>query len=93
MTSQLTAFIPMQGSDGASAYLLRKARLTTIEVSTYLMEQHAVKLSPSTLEKMRCRGGGPMFQRFGRAVLYRRTDLDAWINDGLTRPVASTSEL
>lgn len=35
-------------------------------------------LSKSTLDKLRCFGGGPRFYKFGRAVIYDVTDLDAW---------------
>jgi excisionase family DNA binding protein len=35
--------------------------------------------STSTLAKLRLRGGGPTFCRIGRAIRYRRTDLDGWL--------------
>lgn len=35
-------------------------------------------LSKSTLDKLRCFGGGPRFHKFGRAVIYDVADLDAW---------------
>lgn len=34
-------------------------------------------LSPATLTTMRTRGGGPVFVKLGRRVVYRRADLDA----------------
>ena len=37
-----------------------------------------LRLAPSTLNKMRLFGTGPAFLRFGRAVRYRREDLDDW---------------
>jgi predicted DNA-binding transcriptional regulator AlpA len=40
-----------------------------------------VGLAPSTLEKMRLRGGGPSFIRIGgRAVGYDTDDLDRWLD-------------
>ncbi len=39
---------------------------------------HYLGLSKSTLDKMRCFGGGPRFYKFGRAVIYDVADLDAW---------------
>lgn len=33
----------------------------------------------STFEKLRVTGGGPMFCRLGRTILYLRADLDDWI--------------
>jgi predicted DNA-binding transcriptional regulator AlpA len=43
----------------------------------------------STLEKKRLTGGGPTFIKLGRKVVYRRSDLDAWLN---ARRRRSTSE-
>ena len=37
-----------------------------------------VGLSPRTLVKMRCYGGGPIFEKNGRRVLYDIADLRAW---------------
>jgi hypothetical protein len=34
----------------------------------------------ATLAKMRCVGGSPVFIKAGRKVLYRRSDLIAWLN-------------
>ena len=48
-----------------------------------------VGLSPATLETMRVRGGGATFVKLGRRVVYRREDLDAWVE---TARRASTSE-
>jgi hypothetical protein len=36
-------------------------------------------LSVSTMEKLRLTGGGPIFIKRGRSVLYRQADLDAWM--------------
>jgi excisionase family DNA binding protein len=33
----------------------------------------------STMEAWRCRGGGPQFVRYGRAIRYREEDLDRFI--------------
>ena len=45
--------------------------------------------SASNLEKFRVFGGGPKFIKAGRLILYRKEDLDAWLND---RVYSSTSE-
>jgi hypothetical protein len=50
---------------------------------------HVVRLSPSTLAKMRCSGGGPVFIKAGRSVLYSRTDLNEWLK---ARRRVSTSD-
>lgn len=35
--------------------------------------------SPSTFEKLRLTGGGPIYSKIGRRVVYRVEDLDAWL--------------
>ena len=37
-------------------------------------------LAVSTLNKWRCIGGGPQFLKLGKAVRYRITDLDGWVD-------------
>lgn len=49
-----------------------------------------LRLSPRTLERFRLSGEGPKFVKAGRRVLYRQTDLDAWIN---SRIRTSTSDI
>ncbi|MEM7480301.1 MAG: helix-turn-helix domain-containing protein [Acidobacteriota bacterium] len=46
-------------------------------------------LAPATLETLRSRGGGPPFVKLGRRVVYRREDLDVWLED---RRCTSTSD-
>ncbi|REJ79722.1 MAG: helix-turn-helix domain-containing protein [Acidobacteria bacterium] len=46
-------------------------------------------LSPATLETMRSRGGGPRFSKLGRRVVYRREELDRWLEE---RSQRSTSD-
>ena len=43
----------------------------------------------STLEKLRCVGGGPRFSKLGKIVVYALGDLERWAAD---RVVGSTSE-
>jgi excisionase family DNA binding protein len=57
--------------------------LTPTEAAQYL------RSSKSTLAKLRVYGGGPDFCRIGKAIRYRRSDLDAFM---LARRVRSTSE-
>jgi len=51
--------------------------LTTQEAAREL------RLTKATLEAWRCRGGGPAFVKFGRAVRYRREDLDKFLLSSL----------
>jgi excisionase family DNA binding protein len=40
---------------------------------------HLLAMSERTLEGLRVKGGGPRFYRLGRAIRYRRRDLNAWV--------------
>lgn len=57
--------------------------LDTREAAAY------VRLSKPTLERFRLTGEGPCYAKMGKAVRYRRADLDAWLSSRLIR---STSE-
>lgn len=46
-------------------------------------------LAESTLEKLRVNGGGPLYMRVGRVVVYDPDDLDAWLESHKRR---STSD-
>jgi len=70
----------------------RKARLNPPEASAYLAEVHGTPVAVATLNKMRCVGGGPQFNRFGRAILYPRDSLDAWVAERLGATMTSTSQ-
>jgi excisionase family DNA binding protein len=48
-----------------------------------------LRSSESTLAKKRLNGDGPPFVRIGRAIRYRRSDLDAWMAASIR---TSTSE-
>lgn len=60
-----------------------KRYLTNNEAALYL------GLGRQTLPKLRLRGNGPVFRKFGRSVRYAIEDLDAWAKDRCRR---STSE-
>lgn len=67
----------------ADAHPARTTILATPAAAGYL------GLAVSTLNKWRCHGGGPVFVKLGRAVRYRREDLDAFVEN---RSVSSTSQ-
>jgi len=48
--------------------------LTTEQAADFLT------IKPNTLEIWRLKGKGPTYVKFGRAVRYKKTDIDAWIN-------------
>jgi predicted DNA-binding transcriptional regulator AlpA len=49
-----------------------------------------LRLSERTLERHRIAGTGPKFVRLGRRIVYRRADLEAWVDENTFR---STSEV
>jgi len=61
----------------------QKRFVTNDEAARYL------GLGRQTLPKLRLRGSGPIFRKFGRSVRYAIEDLDAWAAEHSRR---STSE-
>jgi excisionase family DNA binding protein len=57
--------------------------LDTREAAAY------IRLAKPTLERFRLTGDGPRYAKMGKAVRYRRTDLDEWLASRLIR---STSQ-
>lgn len=66
--------------DGA---LIARRMFKTLEAAEYCGS------SASTFEKLRLTGGGPVYSKIGRRVVYRVQDLDAWL---ATRRRRSTSD-
>jgi predicted DNA-binding transcriptional regulator AlpA len=42
-------------------------------------------LAPSTLAKLRLNGNGPLYCKLGRRVVYRRADLESWLQSRTAR--------
>jgi len=59
--------------------------LNTDEVSNYL------GCSTETLRYWRQRGTGPKWFKLGHRVMYRRTDLEAWIGDAYAAQNGATA--
>ena len=53
--------------------------ITTGEAARFL------GLSQSTLAKMRLNGNGPVYCKLGRRVVYRRADLERWLESRTAR--------
>jgi hypothetical protein len=66
-------------------------RLDTREASEFLTAS-GYTTAPATLNKLRCVGGGPAFEKFGRRPLYSETSLLEWVQGRTTRPLRSTSD-
>ena len=62
---------------GAAGYLLSKG----------------LRFSKNTLAKLASVGGGPEYRLFGGRAYYTETALDAWVNEKLSSPRRSTSEM
>lgn len=60
-----------------SALLRRNACATALTKAGF-------PISPKTLASMVTRGGGPPYHKFGRAVLYRWSDVLAWAEGRLS---------
>jgi hypothetical protein len=65
--------------------------LRTLQAAAWLKD-HGVHRTPGTLARMRCKGDGPAFRRFGNAVFYSIEDMEKWIDEKLSPPVYSTRE-
>lgn len=66
--------------------------LNESQVSDYIKSRIGHAISRSHLRKMRCVGGGPEFQKWGRYVAYPRDALDAWIDGRFSDRKRSTSD-
>jgi len=49
-------------------------------------------LSPATMRNWRCNSRGPVFQRLGRAVRYRREEIDRFIGSGFRNTTQADAE-
>ena len=67
-----------------------KQYLTRGQASEYCLRK-GLPVSPKTLAKYACVGGGPKFRKFGTMrVIYKVKDLDEWIERRLSKIFSST---
>jgi hypothetical protein len=66
-------------------------RCDTRQAAAFLTEI-GFRTAPTTLNKLRCIGGGPEFELFGRRPLYREQSLLEWVRARTTPPRRSTSD-
>jgi hypothetical protein len=62
------------------------------QAPAFLEEQTGLKIAGPTLATRRCRGGGPLYSKFGKHVYYPKGELIAWALEKLGRPAATFSE-
>jgi molybdenum cofactor biosynthesis enzyme MoaA len=60
-------------SDTATAATVTRKMLPTAPAAEYCGS------AASTFEKLRLTGGGPLYSKIGRRVVYAVADLDAWL--------------
>lgn len=58
----------------------------------YVREAWGMRCSEKWLAKLVVAGGGPRYWKNGRAVLYRRDALDAWVSRRVSGPWTSSSD-
>lgn len=63
--------------------------LKTPAAADYLQTKYQIG-STRTLSKLRVTGGGPSFHKFRRQVVYLPTELDTWVEAGLSPPLQRT---
>jgi hypothetical protein len=61
----------------------------TLVLYTQRQAADYLRLSPRTLERYRCYGGGPRFCKLGRRTMYRESDLRSWVD---ARVFSNTAE-
>lgn len=66
-------------------------RLEQDEASEFLTKR-GYRTAPSTLNKLRHTGGGPVYEKFGRRPLYTEEALLDWIAECTSKPRRSTSD-
>ena len=62
------------------------------ELSRHFKNVHGITVSPKTLAKLRCIGGGPEFMKFGSRVYYDPNKGEAWAFSKLSPAKRSTSD-
>lgn len=80
------------GSPADQRPLMGGVRLRRLEASRYLKVKHGVTVSVATLAAFACRGGGPVYETFGRYPMYLPDELDKWVADRLGKRRKNTSE-
>jgi hypothetical protein len=66
--------------------------LSRREAPRYLKDDWGITRAASTLARLASVGGGPVYKKFGRAVVYDIADLDAWVEARISAPMRSTSD-
>jgi hypothetical protein len=65
--------------------------MRVMQAAAFLKERYGIGAA-KTLNKLRVVGGGPRYVKFGRAVCYSKTELEAWAINKMSAPLTSTSD-
>ena len=68
-----------------------KTQLTSLRLVTTRDAAKIVHQSPSQLSKLRTFGGGPLFVKLGRSVLYEVDALEAWVAENRRSSVSQAA--
>ena len=79
---------PSQPTSGA---LTPATPFLTRKLAAEKIREYGIPCATTTLTKLACIGGGPLFHKFGKRALYSPADLEAWVSSRLSAPRASTS--
>jgi hypothetical protein len=66
--------------------------LPPLEAADFLHHHMHLPTSPATLAKLRCVGGGPVYQKFGRVIRYRVSRLREYGETRISGERRSTSD-
>jgi len=67
-------------------------RLLDTRAAAEYLTSCGYRISTATLNKLRCVGGGPEYQRFGRQPIYADKKLIEWALSKISDPKPSTSD-
>ena len=65
-------------------HLMKEVALSNMMFDTRGASEYC-GLSKPTMERFRISGDGPIYMKLGKAVRYRKADLDAWLDRCATR--------
>lgn len=70
---------------------MNESRFLTREESAKYLTERGLPVSRNTLQKWATVGGGPVYRRFGNRAVYTISDLNAWVEQKLSAPRATSS--
>ena len=81
-----------EATSNASASVVRNATSDGSQMMRGETVAEFTGLSASYLAKLRVTGFGPPFKKIGRSVLYRKSDVEAWLQDHSRTSTSDTGD-